>query len=170
MKIYISSFYNVRFFTSNMIPIGTAGNWPFWIYQHYNQPKESIFFNENNVLLGMKEKLFADSHHLIKDLTEMCGEKPCPYLEKVPHCQFMDKYYNYLCEHDFPAFIDRLSETAEYIRSVIQFEGEAIIVLLVYESEKCICAERPCIKQWFADNGYKLKEWNKSLLSEGDVF
>lgn len=170
MKIYISSFYNVRFFTSNIIPIGTAGNWPFWIYQHYNKPKDSIFFNENSVLLGMKEKLFADSHYIIKDLTEMCGEKPCPYLEKVPHCQFMDKYYNYLCNQDFSKMIKGFEQTAEYIRSITHFEGEPIIVLLVYESEKCICAERPCIKKWFEDNGYELKEWNKSLLNQGDIF
>ena len=170
MKIYISSFYNVRFFTSNMIPVGTAGNWPFWIYQHYNKPKGSIFFNENNVLLGMKDQIFADSHTLIKDLTEMCGEKPCPYLAKVPHCQFMDKYYNYLCNQDFNALINRLNETAEYIRSINHYEGDAVIVLLVYESEKCTCAERPCIQKWFADNGYELVEWNKSLINQGGIF
>lgn len=133
MKIYISSFYNVRFFTSNMIPIGTAGNCPFWIYQHYKKPKEAIFFNENNVLLGMMDQIFANSQHMIQDLTEMCGEKPCPYLAKVPHCQFMDRYYNYLCEHNFSDFITRLNETAEYIQSISKYEGEPIIVLLVYD-------------------------------------
>ena len=161
MKIYISSFYNVRFFNSNVIPIGTAGNWPFWIYEHYKKPKESIFFNENNVLLGMKDQIFADSHKIIEDLTEMCGEKPCPYLAKVPHCQFMDKYYNYLCMQDFKALMSRILQTADYIREITKYEGEPNIVLLVYESEKCVCAERPCIKQWFADNGYELAEWNK---------
>ena len=49
------------------------------------------------------------------------------------------------------------------VRKATHYEGEPIIVLLVYESPKCKCAERPCLQKWFKDNGYELKEWKRKI-------
>lgn len=165
MEIYISDFYHVRFFKENMIPIATSGSWPYWMYQYDNQKKDTFYLNNNNVMIGIREELFTSGFMKHFDnMEEKCGAKPCPYLSKVPHCQFMDDYCEYLKQQDFTYLIGELNRVVEDVHKISNFQGEPIIVLLVYESSKCPCAERPVIQQWFRDNGYELKEWTKDLL------
>ena len=57
----------------------------------------------------------------------------------------MDKYYEYLKQQDFNSLLKELERIAEDVHKINQFEGEPVIVLIVYESSKCTCAERPCI-------------------------
>lgn len=173
MRIYISDFYHIRFFKPNMIPVATTGGWPYWIYDYNKQPKDSFFLDSNNVINGIREETFSCFNEVFDSLQEKCGEaKPCPYLNKVPHCQFMDKYYEYLKQQDFNSLLKELERIAEDVHKINQFEGEPIIVLIVYESSKCTCAERPCIIRWFKDNGYDLQEWSEDLFKEesGEIF
>ena len=51
MKICISNYYNIRFFSSNMIPIAVTQGWPYWLTK--NKPK--LYLDSNNVLIGIKE-------------------------------------------------------------------------------------------------------------------
>jgi len=175
MRIFITNFYHIRFFKPNMIPVATTGSWPYWIYQYNNKKKDTYFLDNNNVMIGIKEELFhpdtLDSK--FEALEEKCGEsKPCPYLDKVPHCQFMDMYYNYLKEQDFNYLLNEFERVAKEVKLINNYEGEPIIVLIVYESNKCKCAERPCIIKWFKDNGYDLIEWSEELFKEerGEIF
>ena len=164
MKIYTSSYYNIRFFTPNMIPIATSIDWPYWLRK--NKPK--LYLNEDNVIIGIKEEKFSNFMPLFNSLEEKC-RKDCPYKNKVPNCQFMLKYSEYLKTIDFNALLIEFKRIIKEVKKINKFEGEPIIVLMVFESEKCNCAERPCIQKWFKDNGYNLEEWNKSLLKE-DIF
>ena len=172
MQIYITDFYHIRLFRPNMIPIAVTGGWPYWIFQYNKVKKDSIFLDANNVINGIREEIFSCFNEVFDKLEEKCGEaKPCPYLDKVPHCQFMDKYYEYLQKQDFSALMKEFERVAEEVKQVNNYQGEPIICLIVYESSKCKCAERPCIIKWFADNNYKLKEWSEDLLKdEGEVF
>lgn len=173
MKIYITDFYHIRFFTSNMIPVATTGGWPYWIYEYNHQPRDSFFLDKNNVMNGIREEMFSCFSEVFDNLSEKCGEaKPCPYLSKVPHCQFMNNYYEYLKKQDFNKLLSELNRISEDVRKINNFEGEPIIVLIVYESSKCTCAERPCIIRWFKDNGYDLQEWSEDLFKEesGEIF
>lgn len=164
MQIVISSYYNIRFFSPNMIPIATSGDWPYWLRK--NKPK--LYLDEHNVIIGIKEELFSNFGERFEQLEEKC-QKDCPYKDKVPNCQFMITYYKYLCEQDFNSLLKEFERVAQETKKINHYEGEPIIVLMVFESEKCNCAERPCIKHWFKDHGYDLKEWSKSLL-ESEVF
>lgn len=169
MKIYISSFYNVRFFTENIIPISTAGGygWPWWLFKADNQKIGTYYINKNNVMIGIKEDSLSYNADEFCNLTEPC-QKNCPYISKAPHCQFMDSYYNQLTKLNFKELIDSFNYIAEDIRTITHYKGEPIIVLLVYESAKVNCAERPCLQKWFKDNNYDLLEWSKDLIMKGD--
>lgn len=61
---------------------------------------------------------------------------------------------------------------ANEVKNINNYEGEPIICLIVYESSKCKCAERPCIVKWFKDNDYDLKEWSDHIFKEedGEIF
>lgn len=147
-----------------MIPIATSIDWPYWLTK--NKPK--LYLNENNVIIGIKEEKFSNFMPLFNSLEEKC-QKNCPYRNKVPNCEFMIRYYEYLKTIDFNALLIEFERIIKETKKINNFEGEPIIVLMVFESEKCNCAERPCIQHWFQDNGYELREWNKNLLKE-DIF
>ena len=173
MRIFITDFYHIRFFKPNMIPVAATGGWPYWIFKYNKVKKGDLFLDSNNVINGIREETFSCFNEVFESLTEKCGEaKPCPYLDKVPHCQFMDKYYEYLCKQDFNKLMVEFERVANEVKKINNYEGEPIICLIVYESSKCKCAERPCIIKWFKDNGYDLKEWSEDIFKEenGEIF
>ena len=110
-------------------------------------------------MIGIQEEHLAFPRESFEQLTEPC-QKDCPYKNKAPHCQFMTEYYKYLCTLDFNKMIKEFERIAEDVRKANHFIGDPIIVLLVYEASTNPCGERPCLQQWFKDNGYELKEWN----------
>ncbi len=158
MKIYISSFNNIRYFKPNMIPISTAASygWPWWLYKADNQKIGTFYLNKNNVMIGIKEESFSCGN-FYENLTEQC-QKDCPYISKAPNCQFMQAYYKHLKTLDFNKTIHEFERVAEDVRKINKFEGEPIIVLMVYEAVSRGCAERPCLQKWFKDNNYDLNE------------
>ena len=160
MQIYISSFYNVRFFTSNIIPISTAASygWPWWLVQADKHKQGELYPKSNNVMIGIKEEKLAFPSELFDSLTEQC-QKECPYKNKAPNCQFMSAYYDYLKTLNFTSLVADFERVANDVKKINKFEGEPIIVLMVYEAATNPCGERPCLQKWFADNGYELTEW-----------
>lgn len=172
MKVYISDFYHIRLFKPNMIPIAVTGSWPYWMYEYNHQKTGNFFLDKNNVINGIREEMFFDGYKdRFECLSEKCGEaKPCPYLDKVPHCQFMDSYLDYLRTLDINKLFLEFDRVSKEVELINHYVGEPIIVLIVYESSKCSCAERPCIQQWFRENGYELNEWTTDLLDDLEVF
>lgn len=171
MKIYITSFNNIRYFTPNMIPVSTAGRtgWPHWLFKFDNKPYGIPYLNKNNVMIGIREQLLAFHEDQFEGLEEQC-QKNCTYAFKAPNCQFMQAYYNYLKKQDFNAVISNLEKTAEYVRSNSNFEGEPIIVLLVYEAADRLCGERYGLVKWFKDNDYDLREWTPDIGEKEILF
>lgn len=157
MKIYISTFSNIRNFKPNMIPISTALGWPWWLYKSSGYNIGTYYIDKNNIMIGISDDRLHFPKEQFEQLDEPC-QKNCPYIDKAPNCQFMTAYYNHLSSLPFNDIIKEFEETAEEVRKATHYEGEPIIVLLVYESPKCKCAERPCLQKWFADNNYELKE------------
>ena len=50
MKIYITSFNNIRYFKPNMIPISTALGWPWWLYKASGYPYGTYYVDKNNII------------------------------------------------------------------------------------------------------------------------
>ena len=165
MQIYITSFNNVRYFTDNIIPVSTAGGcgWPWWLLKSDKHKEGDFYLNSHNVMIGLQEKSLSFPVEEFEVLSEQC-ERNCPYKDKAPNCQFMISYYNYLKTQDFNKLLLEFERVSNEVKSINNYKDEPIIVLLVYEAADNPCGERPCLRRWFEDNGYELKEWNKDLL------
>jgi len=171
MKIYITSFNNIRYFTSNMIPVSTAGRtgWPYWLFKADNKPYGTPYLNKNNVMIGICEKKLAFNEEHFEKLTEQC-QKDCPYAYKAPNCQFMQAYYRYLCSQDFNSVVKDLEKIAEDVKLKNNFIGEPKVVLMVYEAASRLCGERFGLVKWFKDNGYDLIEWTPDIEEKEILF
>lgn len=162
IQIYISYFYQIRFFKKNMIPISTALYDPKW---YYNEHQGHFYKDRNGVYNGLR----ADILNPPKDICGECG-KDCG--QQIP-CNFMLNYKKYLNSLDFNDIIHRCENIGNKIKLLENFIEEPIIVLMVHEKTSCKCAERPVLQEWFKENNYELKEWlpekQKSLYTKYDI-
>ena len=155
MKIYITYFYNVRFFKPNMIPISTALWDPVWYHAGtHNQNK--CFIDKNGVMNGIREESLALPEE--KHPEEMC-QHDCPFKSKVPYCQFLEAYYKHLKSLDFKRLLLEFQRVADDVKKITHYEGGPEIVLLVHEKPDNPCSERAGLIQLFKDNNIDLKEW-----------
>lgn len=153
MKIYISYFYKIRFFTKNMIPLSTA----IWDPKWYHDFKESdyIFKDKNQVYNGLRIFQLQPGHNC----HNLCsGRKNCEY--SPDSCLFLRRYREQLNKLDFTQLMLDLKELSDSIKSIEKFDEEPIICIMVYETPDNPCSERVIIKEWFHKNGYELEEWN----------
>ena len=159
MKFYTSYFYQVRFFTPNMIPISTAKWDPKWF--HDFQDNKYVFLDKRGVCNGLRADPFVLGEEYWKNLEESHNEctKDCPHDSN--NCEFMKSYYNYLNTLDFDNIKARCENLALRIQNKMGFKEEPIIVLLVHEKADCPCAERPVIWRWFRDHNVEITEWSK---------
>lgn len=161
MKIFITSFNNIRYFKENMIPVSTALGWPWWLYKDADVKVGEYYVDKHNIMIGISDERLHFNKDAFEEMEEKC-QKNCPYINKIPNCQFMTEYLNHLRSLDFSKIIEDLKITGEEVRKVTKYKGEPIIVLMVYEAASCPCAERPILRKWFEENGYKLPEWTRS--------
>lgn len=166
MKFYTSCFKHFDDLEENDIAIATTyGGWPWWIFKYYKVPKGSFVLNKNNSVLGIWESKFSCLESFNK-LSEKC-EKNCPYKNKVPHCQFMDMYYDYLSSININDFLDEFKRIELEVKKIHNYNKETNIVLMVFESPDCPCAERPIIQKYFKDNGIEITE--KTFNAENEL-
>ena len=157
MNYYITYFQNVRYLTEEYIVIDTSMRAPKWL-DPSNGKKQYI--NDNNVLIGIKEESFLFSENEIPE--EMCSGKPCPYIDKHPHCQFLEAYWEHLQKIDFDGYlIPELNRIAEEVRKITHYKGEPKIILVVHEKPDNLCSERLGLVRLFKNHGIILKEWTK---------
>ena len=162
MEYYITYFQNLRYLTEEFIPVSTAVWDPKWL-NTYNGKRQYI--NENNVLVGIKEESFLIPEDEIPE--EMCAGKPCPYIEKHPHCQFLDAYWKHLQKIDFEGYLlPEFERVAEDVRKITHFKGEPKIILLVHEKPDNLCSERAGLVRLFKKHSIILKEWTKEEIGE----
>lgn len=99
-------------------------------------------------MIGLWDKTLNNSN-LMDYAEEGCGQKPCPYLCKVPHCQFMNLYRNYLHTLNIDEKLKQYEAAAKEVQEMLGFKEEPEIVLLVFEPKACVCAERPILQEFF---------------------
>lgn len=155
MNIYISYFYQIRFFKHNMIPISTAAWDPRWY--HDFKGKDYVFKDKNGVYNGLRADILAPG----KSCHNLCNGYDNCLIQNPKCCDFLKYYRKQLDEINFSSFISILNELGNSIKSAENFPEEPEIVLIVYETPDNLCSERGVLKEWFSDNGYKLQEWYK---------
>ena len=164
MKFYIGYFQELKWFDKTHVVIDTSVWAPKWL-DPSNGRKQYV--NENGVVIGIKEESFLMTEDEIPE--EMCSGKPCPYIDKWPHCQFLDAYWKHLQKIDFEGYLlPELNRIAEDVRKITHYEGEPKIVLMVHEKPENLCSERAGIIRLFKEHGLEIKEWTKEVV--GEVF
>lgn len=145
MKYYISYFGQMRNLPSNILPISTVMREQHWFAGTVKRVEELVVPQEIVSRLEAKHT--------------MC-QKNC--VLSLP-CNFMIEYLNYLRTLNFNQILSKINTMASKNPRVDS------IVLMVYEKSSCKCAERPCLQQWFKENGIELKERIKSPLSKSTI-
>ena len=158
MKFYITNFANMKYLTECCIPISTCLSDP--AFFHNNTRDKSIcFLGKNNILYGIREPLISPVY--LKEEDCVC-QKECQFKDINPNCPFLRAYSSYLDTIDFNSLMLEFERTAEEVRKVTHFKGEAIIVLLVYEAENNPCSERVPLQNLFKKHGIELINLNKT--------
>ena len=158
MKIYTSYFYQVRFFTPNIIPLSTAIWDPKWFHQ--NKGQDYQWKDKNGVWNGLRAPVFAPGP-MCENLCR--GPESCDTHDPTK-CLFLKTYRYQLDQLDYNEIISRCENIANKIKEVEQFDEEPVIILLVHEATNNPCSERRVIQEWFASHGKEVIEWNPQTL------
>ena len=153
MKIMISYFYQIRFFSHNMIPLSTAMWDPRWY--HANRRQDYRFKDKNSVWNGLRAEPFVPG--------PLCnGLCAGDYSIRHPQdCAFLKTYKKQLDQLNFNEMLQRFERLGNFIKKQEQFIEEPIMVLIVHEAPNNPCSERWPLIEWFKENGYELKEFNR---------
>lgn len=157
MKIYISYFYQIRFFKPYMIPLSTACFDPKWYYA--NQKQGYHWKDKNGVWNGLRAEPFMPGPMCEHDCR---GPEYCD-TNNPSTCAFLRHYRYQLNELDFNEIMARFEKLGKKIQEKEGFFEDPVLVLIVHEAPSNPCSERWVIKDWFAANGYDLQEWSKDI-------
>lgn len=151
MKVYISYFYNIRFFPNNLLPVSTAVWDPKW-YHNFGG-NDNVFYDKRGVINGVRMSILSPAK--IHDASEDCS-KEC---QNDPNtCNFLSKYNDYLHSLDFSKIYNNLLEGSKLWAENACLE-DVDICLMVYEKPDNPCSERPTLINWFKENGVEVEEW-----------
>lgn len=156
MRIYVSYFYQIRFFPSNLIPLSTAKWDPKWF--HNNNHQDYQFKDRRGVLNGLRADPFVPG----EQCNGLChGPETC--YQTPSECKFFQAYYGQLALLDFQKIILRFDSLAEQIKNDNKFD-DVDFALIVHEAPDNPCSERIMLQRWFAAHGYQLNEWSKDSI------
>ena len=159
MKFALGYFYQVRFFTPNMIPVSTALSDPKWYHQ--NKSSDFTFLDKNNVINGLRCQELAPGP-LCQGL---CFGKNSNGCERSS-CEFLKVYRMQLeATFDIQSFLQRCDQAAKKLKELNGYLGEPIIVLLVHEAPNNPCSERKPLLDFFNSHGIKMEELNESYYT-----
>lgn len=154
MKIMTSYFYQIRFFTPNMIPLSTAKFDPSWFFN--NQKQGYQWKDKRGVWNGLRAEPFVPG----VECNGLCrGPETCN--SGGPHsCPFLKKYREQLDKLNYEEILQRFETLGEKVQQEGGwFDQEPILVLIVHEAYDNPCSERWVIQDWFKDHGYPIEEF-----------
>lgn len=153
MYIMTSYFYQIRFFTPNMIPLSTARFDPRWFHQNRDQKYQ--WKDKNGVWNGLRAEEFAPG----PSCEGLCRGPECCSTGSPHLCKFLKEYRKQLDALDFKDIIKRIYKIGKAVQNAEGFTEDPIIVFIVHEATSNPCSERRVIQEWFADNGYPIREF-----------
>lgn len=158
MRIFTSYFYQVRFFTPNVIPLSTAFWDPKWFHAFHDQ--SHIFRDSRGVLNGMRYPLLMPG----KSCEGECSGKDNCNINDPTQCNFLKNYRAQLEAIDFQWFLNQMESIANGTAQILDLHGDVNICLMVHEAPNNPCSERVAIQQWFLAHKHPIAEWSKLCL------
>lgn len=158
MKFVTSYFYQIRFFTPNMIPLSTCCFDPKFFHQ--GKGKTFTFFDKNNVINGLRAEMFKPG----KACEGLCGGREKCFQLNPAECKFLQTYYHQLStEINLSDFLNRCEIVAQKVQQANHFKEEPIIAMMVWESYNNPCSERSVIQKFFKENSILCEEWERGV-------
>lgn len=151
MNVYISYFYQIRFFPKNLLPVSTAAWDPKWF--HEGMGPQHSFMDKRGIINGLR---IPELSPAAVPEVEIC-QPNCQKDYKT--CGFLKWYRKCLHDLDFDAVMRKLEETAR--NAATPDNKNMDICLIVYETPSNPCSERVPIVGWFAEHGVNVKEFEK---------
>ena len=142
MQIKTSYFYQIRHFTSNLIPVSVCLSDPIW----FRPPdRQEYYIDKRGIICGLRyEPLIVQKY----------GTCNCPCENKnifKGNCSTMQEYRQLLDTIDF----NKMIKAFEYCLN--KFNKDTI-VLIVYEAPNNPCSERKYLQEYFNKHGIDCKE------------
>ena len=145
------------------MPISTCLSDPLFFHNGLSH-KWGQFIDKNGVINGIRAEPFVPG----VECEGLChGPSDCED-KKLNHswCDFLWTYHRQLMKLSFKDIYIRFSILEQQIKEELKILDKDIdFVLIVYETPQNPCSERRILQKWFEENGYELKEWNKSYLT-----
>lgn len=148
MNIYISYFYNIRFFPKNLIPISTAMWDPKWY--HSFKSDDTVFIDKRGIINGLRAYMLSPYK------IENCECINCKSHKDTSICSFIKQYHDYIFSLNF-------DEVYKYLSNISHKFNDSDICLMVYEKQDNQCSERSTLVKWFSQNGIEVKEFSRNL-------
>ena len=145
MNVYISYFYNIRFFPTNLIPVSTAVWDPKWY--HNFKSIDTVYKDKRGVVNGIRAVMLSPYK------IDSCECKNCLSNKDPSICSFIKQYHDYIFSLNF-------SDVYNYLLKISRTFNDADICLMVYEKPDNLCSERGTLIEWFKCNGVELKEFS----------
>lgn len=133
ISIYTSYFYQIRYFTPNIIPVSTALSDPVW----YRPPQgKEYYIDKRGVVNGLRyEPLIVQKYGV-----HTC---PCEHKDQAPFCPTMIEYENLL-----KSLVDKEKTLKAFEFCCNKFNADTI-ALIVYEAPDNPCSERQVLQKFF---------------------
>lgn len=149
--VYISYFYQIRFFTQDYLPISTAVWDPKWYHDFKGQNHK--FRDKRNVLNGVRSQFL----HPDDSCSHLCrGRENCTNLNP-DNCPFLIKYRAQLEQIDLQSMLNNIEI---YLKRV----DAKYPVFIVHEAPDNPCSERFPLFDWLTSNNIYCTEWSKNRL------
>lgn len=150
MEFYITYFYHIRNLSTDTLPISINSGEPSWY--HNFQSRDTMFKDKRGVWNGGYIDEISSSNLESTDAHETCTD--CGRVKLVgKDCPFAKSYRAKLDKLDFNKVYKKLLKVAEH------FDCNKIC-FVVYEKPDVVCGERWVMKDWFADHGIQIEEFN----------
>lgn len=155
MKLSISYFYQIRYFSSNQVPLSVARVDPKWFHQ--GKGSHYVYQDDHDVYNGLRLEDFVPNKY---------ASPPCNQCKRsklsIESCNYLRSYRQQLNQIDFEKLMCNLSDLERAIKGTDTTIKEVEFVLIVYEALDNPCSERLPIVDWFKSHNYDLKEWFKN--------
>lgn len=148
-SIYTSYFYQIRNFTSNMIPVSTAVRDPEW----FKPPEGAEYYiDKRGIICGLRyEPLIVQ-----KMISPCLGASSICTAQKIEgyECPFLSEY-----EQALFSLVDKEKTLKAFEHCLNKFNADTI-VLIVYEAPNNPCSERFALQKFFncKELEYPIKE------------
>ncbi len=165
-KVYISYFYQIRFFPKHFIPLSTAIWDPKWY--HDFKDEHFVYIDKRGVINGYKFIPFVPG----ANIQDKCrGPENSVACDGNPDtCDYLKGYYEQISNYKVDKVLETIWKKNEFLKETLKLDKDIIPVFMVHEAPTKECSERRILFKYFNENNIKCEEFSKDNIEMEDLF